>query len=60
MISLNPEYSPYDLAVTEIREVWRFVHYISGEVPEYSDTQLLFRQVELIRNELETIRGKIG
>jgi transcriptional regulator with XRE-family HTH domain len=60
MISLNPEYLPYDLPVTEIREVWRFVHYISGEVPEYSDTQQLYRQIELIRGELETIRGKIG
>ena len=60
MISLNPEYLPYDLPVTEIREVWRFVHFISGEVPEYSDTQQLYRQLELIRGELETIRGKIG
>lgn len=60
MISLNPEYSPYDLPVTEIREVWRFVHYISGEVPEYTDPRQLYQQLELIRGELEAIRGKIG
>lgn len=59
MISLNPEYSPYDLPVTEIREVWRFVHFISHEVPDYSDTQQLYRQLELIRNELEGIKEKL-
>lgn len=59
MISLNQEYSPYDLPVTEIREVWRFVHFISHEVPDYSDTQQLYRQLELIRNELEGIKEKL-
>jgi len=59
MISLNSEYSPYDLPVAEIREVWRFVHFISHEVPDYSDTQQLYRQLELIRNELEGIKEKL-
>jgi transcriptional regulator with XRE-family HTH domain len=32
--SLNPLYDAYSLPVAEIREVWKFVHYISAELPE--------------------------
>ncbi len=31
--SLNPSYKPYELSVVEIREIWRFIHYISDELP---------------------------
>jgi transcriptional regulator with XRE-family HTH domain len=34
MYSLNPIYEPFDLNIAEIREIWRFVHYISAELPE--------------------------
>ncbi len=34
LYSLNPLYEPYDVPVTEIREVWKFVHYISSELPD--------------------------
>lgn len=34
MYSLNPIYEPFELHVKDIREVWRFVHYISDEMPE--------------------------
>jgi len=34
MYSLNPLYEPYELNVSEIREVWKFVHYISPELPD--------------------------
>lgn len=32
--SLNPLYEPYYVDVKDIREIWRFVHYISAELPE--------------------------
>lgn len=32
--SLNPLYDPYYVEVKDIREIWRFVHYISAELPE--------------------------
>jgi len=31
--SLNPLYDPFDLEVKDLREVWQFVHYISGDLP---------------------------
>src|SRR5512133_1943015 len=44
LISLNPTYQPYELAATEIREVWKFVHYISREIAE---SQLTENQIAL-------------
>ena len=32
--SLNPVYRPFKIHVSEIKEVWKFVHYISSEMPE--------------------------
>lgn len=32
--SLNPEYEPYNLPVNQIREIWKFVHFISEQIPE--------------------------
>ena len=60
MISLNREYAPYDLPPAEIREVWKFVHYISSEVSEQPEHESLHKQMELIRNELAAIKTQIG
>ena len=60
MISINPEYTPYDLSVGEIREVWKFVHYISSEVPEPIIKEPLYQQMEFIKTELEQIKNQIG
>lgn len=32
--SLNPLYESYPVDIKDLREVWRFVHYISSELPE--------------------------
>jgi hypothetical protein len=34
LYSLNPLYEPYEVHISDIREVWKFVHYISDELPE--------------------------
>lgn len=60
MISLNREYDPYDLPMAEIREVWKFVHFISSEVTENLEQESLHRQIEFIKNQLETIKAQIG
>ncbi len=36
LYSLNPVYEPYDVYAQDIKEVWKFVHYISSELPEPS------------------------
>ncbi len=60
MISINPEYAPYDLPLGEIREVWKFVHYISSEVPEPVEKEQLHHQIEFIKTELGQIKAQIG
>ncbi len=34
LCSTNPEYKPYEIHVNEIVEMWKFVNYISSEMPE--------------------------
>lgn len=58
--SLNPMYEPYDIEGKDIREVWRFVHYISSEMPEPNlpreeleqTVVKLKRDVEMIKKEM--------
>ena len=60
LISLNPIYKPYELSVVEIREIWRFIHYISDELPsgEISQANIAYtlsqlkQDVALIKNKL--------
>jgi transcriptional regulator with XRE-family HTH domain len=58
--STNPVYEPYEVPVSEIIEVWKFVNYISPELPQpnfskdqVTDTLLsLQRDVSRIKNQL--------
>lgn len=34
LISLNPLYEPYEIDAKDVREVWKFVHYIANVMPE--------------------------
>jgi phage repressor protein C with HTH and peptisase S24 domain len=34
LFSLNPIYEPFEVGVTEIREIWKFVNFISSEIPD--------------------------
>lgn len=34
LYSLNPIYQPYDVFVPDVKEIWKFIHYISSELPE--------------------------
>ena len=60
--SLNPMYMPYDLPANEIREVWQFVHYISGELPdnEMAATAELTRTVKALQADMQAIQMKLN
>ena len=34
LFSTNPEYKPYEVHINEVCEIWKFVNYISHEMPE--------------------------
>lgn len=61
LYSLNPLYEPYDLAVDEIREVWKFVHYISSEMPEPNrENNQLTDTVKKLQKEVQAIQMKLN
>ena len=34
LYSLNPIYEPYEVHINEVKEIWKFVNYISSEIPD--------------------------
>ena len=60
LISTNTFYAPYKLPVGEIREVWKFVHYISNEVPDTGNSPFyLAGQIDRIKNDLEELKDRM-
>lgn len=61
MHSLNPEYKPYPMQVNEIKEIWKFVHFISHKMPEPLSVQdeLLHRVMD-IQQSVSQIKGQIN
>ena len=60
MISSNPEYTPYDLSVNEIREVWKFVLYITDEIPPSSGNQQIFSSLEDLKKDMVEIKHRLS
>ncbi|MCK5135503.1 MAG: helix-turn-helix domain-containing protein [Bacteroidales bacterium] len=57
LYSLNPLYEPYEINVNEIREIWKFVHFISHEIPEpvIPENQLV-RTVVSLKQDLDRLK----
>ena len=61
LFSLNPEYKAYDVHVSQIKEIWQFVHYICTELPNPLDPKdELFLSMESIKKDIELIKKKIN
>jgi phage repressor protein C with HTH and peptisase S24 domain len=57
--SLNPAYEPYDVHVNDIREVWKFVHYISNEMPDEGVSNVdLAKQVNRLRADVDALKQR--
>jgi len=60
MYSLNPFYGPFSINVGEIKEVWKFVNYISSEIPEpVVSADNLARTVAGLQHEMNVIKSRI-
>jgi phage repressor protein C with HTH and peptisase S24 domain len=60
LFSLNPVYQPFFVDVKEIREVWKFVHYISSEIPDPLLPQNdLIRTINNLRQEVDIIKQRM-
>lgn len=59
--SLNPEYEPFEVHVNQIREVWKFVHFISSQIPEgNTPVEQLSNQLRVLKKEVESIKKNLG
>jgi transcriptional regulator with XRE-family HTH domain len=60
LYSLNPLYEPYDLPVSEIKEVWKFIHYISSELPEPALPQdALLKTVASLKDDMNRVKNHL-
>jgi len=61
LYSLNPVYEPYEVHINEVKEIWKFVNYISSELPDpVLPEKQLIQAVAAMKNDLERIKAKIG
>ena len=60
LYSLNPLYEPYELPVSEIKEVWKFIHYISSELPEPALPQdALLKTVASLKDDMNRVKNRL-
>ena len=58
--SLNPLYEPYDIEIRDVREVWKFVHYISSQLPEPNlPREELAATVATLKKDLEKLKKQV-
>ena len=61
LYSLNPLYEPFEVHVTEIKEVWKFVNYISSEIPDpIVPSDELFKTVANLKHDMDIIKSKFS
>lgn len=59
--SLNPLYEPYEIDVKGIREIWKFVNYISSDMPEPNlPKDNLVETVKNLQKEVKAIQMKMN
>jgi transcriptional regulator with XRE-family HTH domain len=60
LFSLNPLYDPYDVHISSIKEVWKFIHYISKEIPEPILPQAeLLKTVASLKRDMSKVKSEI-
>ena len=59
--SLNPLFLPYEIKVDEVSEIWKFVNYISSEVPvPNKEKDELTREVKELKKQVKAIQMKLN
>ena len=59
--SLNTIYEPYDIDIKDVKEVWKFVNYISSEMPEANiEKDELAGEIKALRKEVKAIQMKLN
>ena len=59
LYSLNPLYEPFEVPVNEVKEIWKFKHYISTEIPEpMLPSEELLKTVANLKKDMNMLKGK--
>lgn len=59
LYSLNPLFEPFEAHVSEIKEIWRFVNYISSEIPDpMIPPDDLIRTVTNLKKDLNLLKSR--
>ena len=60
LYSLNALYEPFDVNIKDLREIWKFVHYISNEIPEpvIPGTEI-YRTVANLKKDMERLKSRL-
>lgn len=60
LLSLNAIYDPFDVHISEVKEVWKFVHYISAEIPEPAIPQdELLKTVSGLKKDMKLLKSRL-
>ena len=58
--SLNTLYTPYSLDIKEVKEIWKFINFISSEMPDRNvESDELVSEVRALRREVMAIQLKL-
>jgi hypothetical protein len=57
LVSTNPLFDPYDVPVSEVMEIWKFVNYMSTETPERPTGEDIGNAVAQLQVEMRTIKN---
>ena len=59
--SLNTLYEPFDIEIKDVKEVWKFINYISSEMPDKNiEKDELVEEVRALRKEVMAIQMKLN
>jgi transcriptional regulator with XRE-family HTH domain len=61
LYSLNPLYEPYEVHINDVKEIWKFVNYISDELPEpVIPEKQLMQTVASMKYDLNQLKHRMG
>ncbi len=59
--SLNSLYSPFEIPVNQVKEIWKFVNYISAQVPEPNkEKDQMAEELFLLKKQVQAIQMKLN
>jgi len=61
LYSLNPLYEPYEVPIENVKEIWRFVNYISMEIPDPAiPRDDVLRTLASMKHDMNRLKDKLG